>query len=121
MIEIVSITNYDPETGAILGSITGDSLSVTANKTAHCVYGEYKSDTHYINNGVAKQRPNQSTVLQGSTLRNLPIPCQIYINGTMYECDDGVAELSFNQPTSYHIKVVSFPFLDWEVTIENQT
>lgn len=81
----------------------------------------YSGDEHYVNSGIIEKRPNQSTQLQGATLRNLPIPCQIYINGTMYECDDGIAELSFNQPTSYHIKVVAFPFLDWEVTIENQT
>lgn len=118
---MISITNYDPETGAILGVITGDPLSVIANRTAYYVGGAYKPDTHYIKNGVATERLVQSTVLKGLTLRNLPVPCEIFINGAKYECEDSAATLEFDQPTSYHIKVVAFPFLDWEIIIENQT
>lgn len=119
--KLISMTTYNPVNGEITGTIKGDEFSVLMNKTAYCLNGSYSPQTHYVKNGEATERPRQSSMLRGMTLQNLPIPCKIYINGTEYDCEDGIAELSFNQPISYHIQVVAFPFLDWEVTFENQT
>ena len=80
----------------------------------------YSYATHYVKNNEVLERPLQATKLEGSTLKNLPKPCDILIENQMYKCTDGIAELEFDQPMTYHIIVMAFPFKDFEVTYENQ-
>ncbi|WP_210398768.1 hypothetical protein, partial [Oligella sp. HMSC09E12] len=76
--------------------------------------------TQYIKNGQITDRPIQQTKLNGLTLSNLPVPCTILINGTPYECDSDTAELEFDQPTTYTIRVEAWPYQDWETAYENK-
>lgn len=80
--------------------------------------GYARSDTHYEVDGVLSLRPEQLTVLSGFTLRNLPEPCQVIINGIPYEVNTKTLELEFDEPGTYSIKIVAFPYLDKEFTIE---
>ena len=73
----------------------------------------------YIDNDTLKVKPKQQTELTGTTLSNLPVPCTILINGTPYECDSDIVELEFDQPTTYTIRVESWPYQDWSTTYEN--
>lgn len=74
---------------------------------------------HYVKDGQIIDRPTQATTLDGPTLNNLPIPCQIQINGQTYACQDDHAELGFDLPGVYTITVTAWPFLDAEFTYEN--
>ena len=114
------ITFYDI-TGKIIGYLESeDPAQVEVNKVGNWVLGHVDSETQYIKNGQITDRPIQQTKLNGLTLTGLPAPCTIYINGTPYECESDTAELEFDQPTTYTIRVESWPYQEWETTYENQ-
>jgi len=92
-----------------------------ANRTnPNLIEGVGSGATHYVKGGKVVDRPTQDTVLDGTTLRNLPVPCQIQINDDIYDCDDDQAELGLDFPITYRIAVRAWPYLDKEFTYENQ-
>lgn len=109
------------ENGRIIGnhSIPGEILDL--NPHMRLLEGSANPDTHFVKNGEITERPIQQTKLNGLTLTDLPVPCTILINGTPYECDSDTAELEFDQPTTYTIRVEAWPYQDWESTYENIT
>ena len=45
---------------------------------------------------IREKQPMQG-ILDGTTIRNLPIPCSVFtVEGEFYEVDDGDAELTLN-------------------------
>lgn len=115
--ENTSIT-YHTENGEITGSLTASSNTIEPNKVGLWVYGVGKAETHYVSNGEVTLRPEQLTTLTGMTLNNLPTPCQIIIDDISYEVDESTVELEFDEPGAHNIKVVAFPYLDKEFTVE---
>lgn len=59
------------------------------------------------------------TTLDGMTLKNLPIPSTITIDGVAYECTDEEAELEFVYPSTYTVVVTSkfYKSLTFKVTV----
>ncbi len=106
--EIISFMQLSPEVfkNTVLGK-------------PNVVIGEGRYFTHYVTDKAITPRPTQLTVLEGAILKNLPVPSEIYINNEVYQCDDEQVELEFDQPGTYQIKVVAFPYLDSEFTYEN--
>lgn len=88
------------------------------NKSKPMVEGSGDPQLHYVSNGEISLRPEQLTTLTGLTLNNLPTPCQIIIDGTSYEVDEPMVELEFDEPGTHNIKIVAFPHLDKEFTVE---
>lgn len=83
------------------------------------VEGSPDRETQYIKDGEITLRPTQLTTLTGMTLNNLPTPCQIIIDGISYDgVDSPTVELEFDETGTHNIKVVAFPYLDKEFTIE---
>lgn len=64
----------------------------------------------WVDGGELRPRPAQASRLDGMTLRDLPIPCEIVIDGTRYACADGIAELSFGQAGVHKVRVEAFPY-----------
>ena len=118
--ESITIT-YHTEAGEITGSLTASPDTIKPNKVGLWVYGSGDAESHYIKDGQITERPNQQTKLKGLMLTDLPAPCTIYINDQSYEGDSETAELEFDQPTTYEIKVESWPYIDWETTYENHS
>ena len=83
------------------------------------------SATHYVDiptkEVVAKEEMLVSMSVENGIveLENLPIPCQITVDTTLYECNEGVASISFDYPGTHTIRVIAFPYLDCinEVTV----
>lgn len=75
--------------------------------------------THYGTQPVITPLQDNPTVQDGMTLKQVPKGTQIYIEDTVYQCDDGTAELSFAHPGTFVVRVTSWPFLPKEFTIEN--
>jgi hypothetical protein len=48
------------------------------------------------------------------TLSGLPEPCTVTIGGAVYDVPDGELEWATLMPTTYRIRVESFPYLNWE-------
>lgn len=110
------------ENGRIIGVHNLSLDAYNLNKDAKTlIEGSADPDIHYIKDGQITERPLQQTKLDGLTLTDLPVPCTILINGTPYERDSDTAELEFDQPTSYEIRVESWPYQEWSTTYENQT
>jgi hypothetical protein len=82
------------------------------------VLGEGQPKTHYVKNGQSVARPANPAVLDGVTLKSLPVPCTITLEGVDHECTDDTCELSFSHPGTYPVKVSAWPMLDatFEVT-----
>lgn len=117
-----SLTQFDEE-GRITGVLeSSDETQIQANIIdGFGVSGVYSADTHYYDKsvGLVVSRPQQKTLLNDNHLIKLPEPCVIYINNMPYQCTESVAELSFDQPGTYKIRVESFPYLDKEFVYEN--
>lgn len=126
----MKITEYEPETGGILGIYTMGAEMAKVWPTPH-VTGEYSAMEYYVDVAAsppaAKERPPQSTrqdrkniAADGSeimTLSGLPVPCRVEVNGESYEVDDGIFEWGTRRAGEYALRVVAFPFLDWEGTV----
>lgn len=88
------------------------------NKHDRMIEGTGNPQTDYVLNGVITPRPTQQTTLDGLTLNNLPQPCQLLIDGTAYDLDTPTIELEFDEPGTYKVQILAFPYLDMEFTIE---
>lgn len=82
------------------------------------VHGYGEAETHYVLNGALVARPANPATLDGMTIKGLPVPCTITIEGTEHACTDAQCDLEFSHPGSYEVRVVAFPWLDgvFEVT-----
>jgi len=76
--------------------------------------------TEYILNKKVTARPDMQAVLEGLVVKNLPVPCALFIDGNKYDCTEDHAELEFDAPRTYKVTVIAFPYLDKEFEIENQ-
>ncbi|OWT55281.1 hypothetical protein [Candidimonas nitroreducens] len=106
--------------GRILYRVSLDEIPGAAMvERGELIESDAHPDTHYVLTGVPALRPTQATKLTGKTLTKLPVPCAIIIDGTTYDCADDHADLEFDAPGSYRVRVVAHPYLDKEFTIEN--
>lgn len=115
--ENITITYYE-EYGKIIGNLTASPDTIEPNKVGLWVYGVGEAETHYVSNGEITPRPEQLTTLTGLTLNNLPTPCQIAIDDIYYDVDETTVELEFDTEGTHNIKIVAFPYLDKEFTVE---
>ncbi|MBB2918111.1 hypothetical protein [Cupriavidus alkaliphilus] len=74
--------------------------------------------THYVKEGALVERPVNTARLDGMTLRDLPVPCVIVIDGARYDCDEPLAELDLSGPGMYAVTVEAFPALDASFVVE---
>ncbi|MEY2680633.1 MAG: hypothetical protein RL661_864 [Pseudomonadota bacterium] len=77
------------------------------------IEGEYDNRTHYILNGQPTERPASPVTIDGRTLSDVPPGSTLWIDGESYEAE-GDVELDFAMPGTYKLRVVCFPYLDWE-------
>ena len=117
----IYISFYD-ERGEITGSIGADAQGIQANKdrTEHpWVDGDWYGKDVYVSNGGVHPRPANPARLDGMTLRELPTPGTIHIDGASYPYDEPTVELEFEHPGTYKVRVESWPHLDKEFEVEN--
>ena len=85
------------------------------------ITGEGYYELHYVHEGEIVPRPENPTILDGLSLKNVPENSVIWIDSEFYECKDGgTVDLSFNMAGTYVVRVESFPYLDKEFTIDYQ-
>ncbi|MCX5472702.1 hypothetical protein OSH04_13340 [Alcaligenes sp. A-TC2] len=116
-----SITFYDG-IGRITGFLSGPPGVIEVNKKISdesWVEGEYSDEIYYVIDGVAKFRKEMDFIVNGKILKQLPMPCKVFINQSEYQVEDGEVELVFDQPGIYKVKISAWPFLDKEIEIEN--
>ncbi len=113
---MTEFTRYDTN-GRVLvtGSVPEAMIELQGGLIVH---GKIDGRTHYVFEGTATPRPQNPATLSGADLSGLPAPCQIIINGVVYECEEATATLDFTYPGNYDVRVSAFPYLDavFEVT-----
>ena len=123
-------TKYNAKTGMITWVISADEGMLTENDFPN-IPGAYDSSTHFVDVEAApptiKERPpmkirqNKTEIkADGADLvkfSKLPKPCKVQVNGEEYQVEDGVFEWGTRLPDVYVVRVVAFPFLDWEGTV----
>lgn len=116
---MIVVTLFDAE-GKITGKtgLEDSAYPILAGLLPAHVVGDYAPQDWFVVDGVATKRPAQSSQLDGLVLRDLPVPCSIEVDGVAHLCSDGVAELEFAHAGTYSIKVVAFPYLDWETEVQ---
>lgn len=72
----------------------------------------------YIDQGLQVERPALPAQLSGNQLSGVPAGAEIQIEADSYTADGSTIELSFSLPGTYHIRVVCWPYLDWEADYE---
>ena len=115
------ISYYD-ETGRITGMSYSQPSTMPMIKectTDPFVNGNWFGKDVYVLNGEVVDRPENPTTLVGQVLENVPVPATVIINGTNYETNVSRVELGFSQPGTYAVKVVAWPYLDKEFSVEN--
>lgn len=118
-----SISFYN-QRGEIHTVLSGDAiaLEVTAQQsTDGWVEGDWFDKNKYVLNGEVLDRPENTATQSGMTLLNVPVPSEIQIGNQSYQATDSTVELEFNLPGSYVVKVISWPHLPKEFTVENPT
>lgn len=112
-------TEYNSSTGQIGGVHSGMATAEDAKSQIfmqgmdYVVEGEYDNRTHYIFNGQPTERPASPVTIDGRTLFNVPPGSTLWIDGEQYDAE-GDVELDFVMPGTYKLRVVCFPYLNWE-------
>lgn len=109
------------DTGRIVGQmILAESDAIQMRASGHKLIRSDKDPAaHYVRDGMLVPRPTMGCKREGNVLTNLPRPCMIMINSTGYQCEDGRAELHFQHPGTFQVRIVAWPYIDQEFTFEN--
>jgi len=117
----VDCYSHDPD-GRITGVYNLSPDAFAANqKRMGLVTGKANPETQYVSGVALAARPQNPAVLSGCRLTQLPAPCTIIVNDTVYACDDSEADMEFDQPGTYRVRVIAWPCLDAEFNVENPT
>jgi hypothetical protein len=100
---------YDPATGAIRfnGHCVQSQLVSQNFPGLATIEGQGAYDTHYVAAGLVHAREMMPGEIVGTTIRGLPTPCRLHVDGQEYNVDDGVAEFTFTYPGTYKVTAES--------------
>jgi len=113
-LEIQPYVRYDPATGEIItwGQHERIALDMQIIDRKEPVLREKASgDTHYVDLAdlTVKEKTPGVAVLEGLTLKNVPVPCVLRIDEEPYKVFATEVELGFDLPGTYRIEIES-PF-----------
>jgi len=110
------------------GFCCDDDYDLQQEEDVTKVEGDPDLENDYVLNGVLTQRPEMSVSISKLTVdadeidfaevTQIPIGTNVFIDRiSQGSCDDGTVELTFDTPGEYLIKLVKFPYLNKEFTI----
>ncbi|MBM2883900.1 hypothetical protein JFK97_05810 [Chromobacterium phragmitis] len=107
----MEIVQFDPETGRIIqtGTSRPENIEIDRAHGQSIIEGIADALTEYVRNGAIAPRPASPARLDGMTLRDLPVPCRIIIDGQSYDCADAECALSFAHPGLHVVSVEAWP------------
>jgi hypothetical protein len=116
---VISFYNFRGEFTSTLGGDPGFVETTKQLSTDSWVEGDWNTKLFYVLDGMAVPRPENPTTISNEALENVPVPATVIINGVSYETNESRVELGFSQPGTYDVKVVAWPYLDKEFSVEN--
>lgn len=112
------VTEYDAATGRILGAYSGWAVS-DFPPDASVIEGLPLHREQYVLDGRFVDRPASPVGMNGRFLTGVPAGAVVDIDGVEYVADGSDIECEFAFPGRYAIRVVCWPFLDFEAVYEN--
>lgn len=116
------LTLYKPETGEIVGVLTGNAEFIELNKQLTDLAfldGEFDKETYFIHGGQPKLRPPMPVTFREGTITGIPVPATLKIRDQLYEINEPTVEVSFEHPGIYLLILDSWPYLPAELIYEN--
>jgi hypothetical protein len=115
----MNATIFDVTTGQILRMISCPLtlISKQCQNGEDYIYSHHSDTTFYIVDRVPKYRPEMALNVTGSKIENIPLGCNVKIEGEALIVNDGELELTFDFPGVYPIKFACWPYLDATVEI----
>lgn len=112
-------TFYDPEDGRITETLK-TSVEMTEETALGRSYitGIHNAWDRYVVGGAAVPKPQMPCQLSGKTLSGIPAGSTLWMGQTSYEVNDGVAELSCDQPAKLQVTVIRFPYMPFVVEVD---
>lgn len=112
----IQFTRFDPVTGQILhsGEVPEPFVELQGSDI---VLGKFDGKDSYIVAGQVMPRPENTAFLDGTVIKNLPVPSTLKINGKSYPCADTRVDLEFTYPGVYVIEIDSFPHKPAKFTV----
>jgi hypothetical protein len=76
-------------------------------------------ETHYVSDGMVRERPRMELQRHGQQLSGLPDPCTVTINNQPYTVTGSQVDLDFPQPGQYQVVLSAWPWQEvaLEITI----
>lgn len=113
-------TKYNPETGDIMVSGIQSAFitdQLRAQGQPFLRAQSTRDDYVDLDTLTVKTKAPFPGALEGLSLTNLPVPCTLTIDATVYTVEDGTAELSFDAPGTYQIVVSSTRYKSASFTV----
>jgi hypothetical protein len=113
---------YDSQ-GVILRTVScpEEQLAIQGRPEENAIPGAADGSMHYVDveTKTLRDKFEITAVLSGATLAGLPSTCTLVIEQARYIVGDGVAELAFDLPGVYVVKVEALHYLSktFEVTV----
>ena len=121
---------YDTTDGRILRCVSApisDVQNQLQNQNEAYIVHDVVDDTlTYVLSSEVVDKPLQGSLINKTsatvgeliTLSSLPIPCEVYVDNTIYEVPDGELILAVSLPGTIEIVIKSFPYLDKSFTVD---
>lgn len=114
-------TIYEDITGKIISTGSGCSVEGLLSVYDRCSVLHERSDlnTQYVYKGKVTDRLHQDIIVSDTTLKNIVVGSSVYIDGELQGvCITGEIEIDKESSEDvYKLKLVCFPYLDYEVTL----
>lgn len=110
---------YEPITGKIVqtGQSPESQIDIQGTKDYKMLVAKGEPETHYVYSGSLMLRPDMSLTIEDNKIHGIPVPSSIFINGTYYPCTEEEVDFDFTFPGEYHVRIESFPYLDFETKL----
>lgn len=118
-----SWTMFDLMHGLARYTLTGPWINarLTAESAGMGVIpGVADLDRHWIRNNEFQDRPAMPIIVDGTNIRNVPVPCTLAINGKgVDDVTEDHIEFEFPEAGSYAVEICCEPYILWRHTFEN--
>jgi hypothetical protein len=116
----VYFVQYDAQGGIMQhGSMAQGFVDDIVSKGGNWLIGVKVGIDQRVNIGTLELEPKTAcaAVVDGTTIKGLPLPCRVTIDFVQYDVDDGQLEFEFTQPGEYVVTVVSATHLTGQYVV----
>lgn len=104
--------HFLPATGEIIGWVSDFTAPAEPGYLLSPTGEPIDGKRFYVRAGAIAPRPENPATFGNRVFNNLPVPSQIIVNGTPYDCRERTATLELTYPGRYEVTVKAFPHIE---------